>query len=268
MSPHPDWRDRLLASWWRRRLRGFLSLRRILGRSAGVRNATSYGSTFLLDPLSYIDAFVMRDGFYESEVLEALRGETNANDGTVVWDIGANFGLHAMTLARLNPRALVVAFEPNPAEHARLLRHRAWNAPAAITSSLALSSSNGALSLHLGPAGNSGMSTLAPWSQSSYSGTVLVATARGDDLVAADILPAPNAIKLDVEGHEVEVLRGLSAVLQRPECSLVVFEDAPDTATEPKRILEAAGYQLSRLARCEGTAHPLCNFAARRNPRQ
>jgi FkbM family methyltransferase len=265
MSPHPDWRDRLLASWWRRHWRGFLSLRRLLGRTNGVRGVTPYGSTFLLDPLSYIDGIVLTDGFYESEVLDALRAATST--GTVVWDIGANFGLHAMTLARLVPGATIVAFEPNPSEHARLLRHRAWNAPAALTSSVALSSSNGMLPLHLGPAGNSGMTTLSPWSQGGYSGTVLVATARGDDLVAAGVVPAPQVIKLDVEGHEAEVLRGLSAVLRRPECSLVVFEDALGATTEPKRLLEAAGFQLSSLERREPTAHPLGNFVARKRTR-
>lgn len=264
MSPHPNWRDRLLASWWRRRWRGFLTLRQLLGRGAGVRAVTPYGSTFLLDPLSYIDGIVLSHGFYESEVLEALRAACSA--GTVVWDIGANFGLHAMTLARLVPGATIVAFEPNPSEHARLLRHRAWNAPAALTSTVALSSSNGVLPLHLGPAGNSGMTTLSPWSQGGYSGTVFVATARGDDLVAAGVLPAPQVIKLDVEGHEAEVLRGLSTVLRRPECAVVVFEDALDGLTEPKRLLQEAGFHLHGLERRERTAHPLGNFLARKAP--
>lgn len=264
VSSQPDWRDRLLTSWWRRRWRGFLCLRRLLGREVGLLGVTSYGSMFVLDPLSYIDSIVLADGFYESEVLEALR--TATTKGTVVWDIGANFGLHAMTLARLMPSATVVAFEPNPAEHARLLRHRALNAPTAVTCALALSSRAGVLPLHLGPAGNSGMTTLSPWSGASYSGTVLVATARGDDLVARCAIPAPNVIKLDVEGHEAEVLRGLTSTLLRPECFLVIFEDSPEDATMPKQLLQAAGFQVKRLDRRERTAHSLCNFVARKKP--
>lgn len=262
MSPFPDWSDRLLAYWWRRRKRGFITLRRLLRRTAPVRYITPYGSTFLLDPLSYIDGIVLAEGFYESEVLDALR--TAASSGAVVWDVGANFGLHAMTLARLAPGATVVAFEPNPAEHTRLLRHRVWNAPGVLTSTIALSSSSGMLPLHLGPAGNSGMTTLSPSTHGAYSGAIFVATARGDDLVAWGALPSPQVIKLDVEGHEAEVLRGLYAVLRSRECYEVIFEDALDVVTEPKRLLEEAGYHLICLERRERTAHPLGNFIARK----
>ena len=221
---------------------------------------TPYGSSFLLDPLFYIDGLVVRQGFYESEVLEALH--TRLRPGYVLWDIGTNFGLHAVTLARLVPEAKVFAFEPNPAEHARLLRHRAWNAPHLTTSSLALSDSTGILPLHLGPEGNSGMTTLAPWSQGRYSGTVLVATASGDDLIARGTLPAPHLIKLDVEGHESAVLRGLAHTLASPHCELVVFEDSMDADTPAKTILRAAGFLLAPLVRREQSAHALANFAA------
>ena len=179
-------------------------------------------------------------------------------------DIGSNFGLHACTLARLVPDATVVAFEPNPAEHARLLRHREWNAPHLTTSSLALSDSSGILPLHLGPAGNSGMTTLAPWSQASYSGTVLVATAKGDEFIDRGVLPAPTVIKLDVEGHEPAVLRGLAAALASPRCELVVFEDGPASDTPAKKLLLAAGFTLQPLVRHENSTHALANFAARK----
>lgn len=255
--------DRLLAHWCRRGWRGFATVRKLLPRGAQGKTLlcqTSYGSLFRLDPLSYIDGLVVREGFYESEVLEALRA--SLRPGSVLWDIGSNFGLHAATLARLVPAATVVAFEPNPAEHARLLLHRAWNAPHLTTSSLALSDSSGILPLHLGPDGNSGMTTLAPWSQATYSGTVLVATAAGDELIARGIVPAPTVIKLDVEGHEPAVLRGLATALASPRCELVVFEDGTAADTPAKQLLRAAGFAFTPLIRHEQSAHALANFAA------
>ncbi len=255
--------DRLLAFWWRRGWRGFATIRKLLPRGTHGKTLlcpTSYGSVFLLDPLAYIDGLVVREGFYESEVLEALH--TRLRPDSVLWDIGSNFGLHAATLARLVPTATVVAFEPNPAEHARLLRHRAWNAPQLTTSSLALSDSSGILPLHLGPDGNSGMTTLAPWSQATYSGTVLVATATGDELIARGTVPAPTVVKLDVEGHEPAVLRGLVSALASPRCELVVFEDGPADDTPSKQLLRAAGFAITPLIRHEQSAHALANFAA------
>lgn len=257
--------DRCWAEWRRRGWRGFhraWHARR--GADATLRFRTRFDSVFDLDPLAYIDGVVIKDGFYESEVLEALRPALAA--GAVLWDIGANFGLHAATAARLAPGATVVAFEPNPTEHARLLLHRAWNAPQLITSSLALSDSAGVLPLHLGPKGNSGMTTLAPWFQAAYTGTVLVQAAPGDSLVASGAAPAPTVIKLDVEGHEPAVLRGLTTTLAHPHCALVVFEDDLRADSPAKEILRTAGFTIAPLQRREHSDHPLANFTARKGP--
>lgn len=257
------WRDRLAAAWWRRRWRGFITLRHLLHPGSPVDTllfTTPDGSTYRLDPFSSIDGLVVREGFYESEVLEALR--VHLGPGSVLWDIGANFGLHSTTLARLVPGAAVVAFEPNPVEHARLLLHRRWNAPHVTTSALALSDAAGVLPLHLGPAGNSGMTTLAPWAQTHYTGTVLVAALPGDTLIANGTLPPPTVIKLDVEGHEPSVLRGLSAAHASPRCTLVVIEDSPDEGSPAKTLLRTAGFVIAPLVRRENSGHSLVNFAA------
>jgi len=254
-------------SWRRRGWRGFHFLQRVLPGAAhggGLAFETRYGSRFLLDPLAYIDGLVLAEGYYESEVLEALR--SSLRPGAVLWDIGANFGLHAVTAARLAPAATVVAFEPNPSEHARLLRHRAWNAPQLITSSIALSHAAGTLPLFLASEGNSGRTTLEAWFKPEASGQVLVAVSTGDQLIASGQLPAPTLIKLDVEGHEESVLRGLSAAIAHPRCELVVFEDHPQDDSAVKTILRAAGFTLAPLSRREKSDHPLANFAARKNP--
>ncbi len=263
MTPVPGRRDRLLAWWWRRRWRGYLTIRRLFPGShqdGTLLFRTRYGSAFLLDPLSYVDGIVVAEGYYESEVLAAM--QQRLRPSAVLWDIGANFGLHAVTAAALVPDATVVAFEPNPAEHARLLRHRAWNAPHLVTSAIALSDASATLPLHLGPPGNSGMTTLAPWSEAKYEGTVLVAASAGDGLIASGALPAPTLIKLDVEGYEAAVLRGLPAALRDSRCNLVVFEDGPATDTEAKQLLRQAGFGIKPLSRQEDSAHALANFVA------
>ena len=223
---------------------------------------SSRASTLLLQPQGYIDAITLREGFYESEVLDALL--KLAPKGATVWDVGANFGLHSVTLGMLRPDLRVVAFEPNPQEHARLLLHREWNSPQIQTCAVALSDCRGHLPLHLGPAGNSGMTTLSPWSGAVYSGTVLVAAARGDELIAEGRLPAPHVIKIDVEGHETEVLRGLERTLHNATCRAVILEDGTEEHTEPKRLLRCAGFEISILKRNEQSDHPLANFMARK----
>jgi hypothetical protein len=162
----PTKRDRFLSRWRRRGWRGFHALSARLPSSRhndGLVFETSHGSRFLLNPRAYIDDVILREGYYESEVFEALRPLLRA--GEVLWDIGANFGLHAVTAARFAPDVQVVAFEPNPAEHARLLRHRAWNAPAMLTCSLALSDKAGLLPLFWVPTGTPAARRSSPGSK-------------------------------------------------------------------------------------------------------
>lgn len=63
------------------------------------------------------------------------------------------------------------------------------------------------------------MSTIANTAE-----TIKVAVTRGDALIENKNLPYPSVIKIDVEGYEEEVLKGLLATLTRPECRAVFCE--------------------------------------------
>lgn len=257
--------DRFWAAWRRRRWRGFhrtWSLHEACGGAGEILVRSRYGPIFSLDPTSYIDGFVIQQGFYESEVVEALRPAIA--QGGVLWDIGANIGLHAVTLKSLCPAATVCAFEPAPAMMTRLQRNAGLNRLDLSLYALALSDRDGIASLSLGSAGNPGMSTLSPWHAFPYAGTCRIATARGDRLVADGTAPMPTAIKLDVEGFEPAVLRGLHDVLRSAVCRAVVFEDGPDE-TESKQQLRAGGFAIRALARYEDTGHALANFIAEKS---
>lgn len=263
--PALPWRDRLLAGWLHRGWRGAPRLARYLGYSdheSTLLARSQYGSLFKLFPFAYIDQIVLRSGYYESEVLTAL--SLHLGPHAVLWDIGANFGLHAVTAQMRFPSATVIAFEPSPAVHARLLENAALNSAPVRTVALALSDRTGHAPLHLAPPGNSGMTTLSPWSGASYTGTVLVATARGDDLIAQGSLPAPTVIKIDVEGHELAVLTGLAATLRAGACRAVIFEDHLTEDSPVKALLQEFGFKLNSLVRLEDSTHTLGNFVATR----
>jgi FkbM family methyltransferase len=255
--------DRFLAYYARSRFRGFPHLWNLLGRDSGdtVRCLTSYGTAFELDPWSYIDRTVLQEGFYESEVLDAIVSELSSNG--VLWDIGANLGLHGLTAKKMVPTAQVVCFDPSPAIVGKLWRNRLLNGLEVAIIAAGLSDKNGFQTLYVAPAGNPGMSTLNPWSDSMHESLALVATVRGDDLIEAGQVPSPTVIKVDVEGHEPAVLRGLRHALALT-CRAVIFEDSPESETETKAMLTAAGFRFESLARHEATHHGLVNFLARR----
>lgn len=260
--PPLPWRDRLLAAWFRRGWRGGAKLAHALRLQDSLLARTLHDSVFALEPFGYIDRIVLRSGYYESEVLAAL--VPALGPGAVLWDIGANFGLHAVTAKRFSPATEVICFEPAPTTHARTLKNIALNRVAIRSVALALSDHIGYAPLHLGPPGNSGMTTLSPWPGSGHTDTVLVATARGDDLIHAGLLPAPTVIKIDVEGHELPALTGLARTLRTPSFRLVVFEDSTAHATPVKALLRTAGFLIEPLTRLEESDHALGNFVARK----
>lgn len=269
MNPTPS--DRLLAFWFRRNWRGFHLLlrahRRLTGRST-LRVRSAYGSLFELPPHDYIPAHVLREGYYESEVLEALR--PNLGSGAVLWDVGTNLGLHAVTAKVLSPITTVVAFEPNPAMVVEIRRHAKLNSVDLRLASMALGACDETRPLHIVGAGNPGMSTLHPWSEARYDTVTTVECARGDTLIARGLQPTPTVIKLDVEGGEADVLAGLPGVLSSLTLRAVVFEGAANlddtSAAHPVAgPLLRAGFRLSPLFRREATNHNLGNYLAARD---
>ena len=266
-SPVP-WRDRILATFGRRGWRGFTRLQDWLKPAAArreVRFTTRYGSEFYLVPGDGVDRHVITEGFYESEVLEAAL--PHLGPGTVLWVVGANFGLHAVTAKRLSPATRVIAFEPSPAIAARLLENAKLNAAPVELHAYALSGEAGALPFFANSSGNPGMSTLKPVESFRYDDHFVVATLSAADVVAHGIAPAPTALIVDAEGAEADILRGFGRGLAAPSLRIVIFETANDflTEREPSELgtmLRAAGFSFRLLERRERTAHSLSNFSA------
>ena len=268
--PPPPARDRFLAAYRRGGWRGFSRLYGLLKSRRGearLRVICRYGTQFDLDPWDYVDGHVIAHGFYESEVLEAVRPALGA--GAVLWVVGANFGLHAVTAKRLHPDARVVAFEPFPAMAARLAAHAALNGVEIELQAFALSDSDGVRPFFINASGNPAMSTLHPDPAGRYDGRLSVTTRTGTAVIAEGAAPAPTAAIIDAEGAEAEILRGLGSHLRAPALRSIVFE-APNEflrSRHPAAVfapLADAGFAIDRLDRREPTAHTLSNFLAHR----
>jgi FkbM family methyltransferase len=268
-TPALPWRDRLLAFWRRRGWRGYLTLVRWLKPPGGAELCvtTRYGSRFYVRPSDEVDRRVLFEGFYESEVLEAVRPALRA--GSVLWVVGANFGLHAITAKLLHPDCRVIAFEPLPAMSARLIEHCALNGVGIDLVSTALGERQGVLPFSVNASGNPGASTLHPTDAERFDYRMLVAVERADALIEGAGLPAPTAMIVDAERAELEVLRGLGRHLAEPALTHVVFEAENEMlALIPPhplaQLLRDAGFALTRLQRNEHTAHGCSNFLAAR----
>lgn len=137
--------------------------------------------------------------------------------GGVAVDIGANIGLYTLAMARrVGPHGHVFAFEPAPENFALLAQNIESNGYAAIVTAsrtaIADRSGPGRLALD---AHNSGMHRLAP------DGTVEVETACLDDLLAGQRV---DFVKIDIEGAEVAVLRGMRSIIAANPCIALLVE--------------------------------------------
>jgi len=126
-----------------------------------------------------------------------------------------------------------------------------------------LSDMEGDSLLYLYP-GDSGMSSLIDWSGRASS-SIPVSMFRADNLIDSGLVPMPNLIKLDVEGNELAVLKGLGSKISDPDLRAIVFEDERDINSPVKLFLRHSAFTISRpLLRRENSSHNLENFVAMR----
>jgi FkbM family methyltransferase len=229
-----------------------------------VRAKTKDGVTLALDPESYLDWFIIQEGYYEREVLEAITS-CLGSDG-VFWDVGANCGLHSLTVKHLRPEVTVIAFEPVPFMAARIMINAELNGLQIDVMALALGSASGYSKIAIKLRGNSGLSSLSPWPELFYEANATCRVERGDALVDSGSVPPPTVIKVDVEGYEPHVFAGLGALLRTEQLRAVVFESDGAHLEQIRALMVANGFTVHPL-RPENAAesgHRTPNYLAKR----
>lgn len=185
----------------------------------------------------------------DHEALATIFAAALAPDAACV-DVGAHTGDVLADVVRIAPRGRHVGFEPLPHLAARLQQRL----PDVDVRAVALSDANGTATFThvLDRPGWSGFRPRpTPDGDTARSETITVPTARLDDALPAD--HAPALIKIDVEGAELQVLRGARATLARHR-PLVVFEHGLGSAdhygTRPEQVhdlLTELGYRVFDL---------------------
>lgn len=169
----------------------------------------------------------------EQKLLERL--VSMLKPGDVVYDIGANLGLYAVFLGHaVGPQGRVIAFEPEPHYCERLRGNAALNGLRNVrVFCLALGDRAGELELLPSQRGTAAprLAEFPPAGDWGRAGSK-VQVVEGDRLVEDENLLPPRAVKIDVEGHEYAVIRGLRRTLSNPLCQIVCCEVHPGLLPE------------------------------------
>lgn len=180
-----------------------------------------YGFRYPGNFARFIDWSVYFYGAYSGHELTLLgdlaRGiRMERPGGVVAWDIGANLGHHSLFLASVADR--VISFEPIPFNADLLWEKVTVNEIGTVDlHRLALGEVEGELPLHhpdMANAPNGGTASFyADYDRGNNVRQTVVRIVVGDDYRREQDLPAPDLIKIDVEGFERPALAGLAGTL-------------------------------------------------------
>jgi len=201
-------------------------------------------------------------GLYESENLDLLF--SFVRDDTVFLDIGANVGFFALQIARrIHQNGKVYAFEPHP-ELIRLLRGSAF-----LNGLSTMSGHEGALISHDFGLGEGAAPVEFFYPRDHLGGGSRTGGANPSSRILSEIKSIDECmggdfvcdlVKIDVEGHELEVLKGMQATIERSKDIKLVFEKLGQNAgpeVQIEKILRGLGLEIygveqnARLRRLE-----------------
>lgn len=181
---------------------------------------------------------LLGDRFEEEGLLSSVISHTD--EKFVVWDVGANCGLFSYRLSKESKAEEVVFFEPNPAMYS-LATAACAPCKNVIGLNFALSEKAQIGSLII-PKETSTMGTLEVERTSRGGITAAVECKTGDELVESGVLKAPQIIKIDTEGHELSVIRGLTKIITR--YTPIIFFEHISMSDEEAQQLVPTGYEL------------------------
>jgi FkbM family methyltransferase len=224
------------------------------GPSTAGRRATAqlpWGLPLEVNADEAIGFTILTTGVFDPCVSETIHRLIDPGD--LVVDVGANVGyLTSLAARRAGPGGTVLAFEPHPHVfellQANVARWGAGDVAAVDARQTALSDRDGTAELNAGPSfhANMGLARLNGTDTATAEDVLVPVTLEQLDDVIGD--RSIGLLKIDVEGHEPEVLRGGRRLLESGRVRDLIFEDHdpyPDASTE---LVESAGYRLFSLS--------------------
>lgn len=196
------------------------------------------------------------------ELLELLRD----NPPKVIYDIGANVGTWTLLAKAIFPDAQVHAFEPL-AKHVIELKNKLGSVAGVHLHPVALGSTKATQVMQVASFSDaSSLLEIGPRMDEHFkvnkAGEEIVAIERLDDYAVVQEMPPPDLLKLDVQGYELEALRGAERCLQQArgvitEVSFVEFYPGQCRFEDVVRFLAEHGFRVHAFAVSTAVGRPV-----------
>jgi FkbM family methyltransferase len=207
-----------------------------------------WGVPITVNPRETIGRAIWAQGVYDLVVTELVWRLVDPGDLTV--DVGANIGYVTAALGvRVGKTGRVHSFEPHPvlarqfrANLENWIQHSEFGE--VVAHEFALSNQNSAATLEIPDdfSGNEGTARLASAPSTSGNRCFTVRTRRLEDFL--DEPGEISLIKVDVEGHELEVFEGMGSLLAERRVRDILFEEHAPFPAETHKLLQLMGYTI------------------------
>lgn len=203
-------------------------------------------------------------GCYEPNEFAFLDGYLR--EGMVFVDVGANEGLYTLFAAsKVGEGGMVLSLEPSEREFKRLLANLALNDLYNVRAlKLAAADYNGTARLRIAGYEHEGHNTFGEMAREvELAREEEVETRPLDDVLAGEGIERVDAAKIDVEGAEEAVLRGMSETIRRDRPLLIVevydraLRAQGSSAEKLLGFLRSCGYHLYVFGAADGKPVPL-----------
>jgi FkbM family methyltransferase len=196
---------------------------------------------------------------------DMIRWIDSIPSGAVFWDVGSNVGVFSL-YAAIKVNCAVISFEPSASNYFVLARNIQLNGlterVAAYCIALSGTTALGTLNL-ISPAMGAAMSQFGKAGEiSRYWTDHANRVAHGtvgftiDEFIARFHPPFPTHIKMDVDGLELEILKGARSTLSHPRLQSAMVELSlthDDERREAMSLIEGAGLRFLSKGEPQGT---------------
>lgn len=208
----------------------------------GIATTQYLGHKISYDPSTVIGGLLASHGEFEKKEMELC--SEYILDQCIVLDIGANIGLHSIYFSELAKQGKIISLEPSLTTFDLLVNNVA-GIPNIVPLNIAASGSGGIADFF--DASDNAYSSLIDTKRKEIIGINRVPCMKIDDLVSSLELCAVDFVKIDVEGMEYEVLRGMLDVISKYKpvifCEIYKGKHSNQKPDETVSLLIQNGYQ-------------------------